>query len=174
MGSFPIKLGSQPYTFYKFLKCLLAPNNCFAKYCINRRYIAFNQNANKTFPNFKTKCVVSFYFEQAFQPSNFYKFLGWFGNSNNGFTTGLNIKTYCLKEKWDIKGKTYLGRLPRDACSDRGHRALPQLDPPLDQLAPGRGSRVDKVAQELLSPLPLASLSPVPSSSSSPHRVTKP
>ena len=49
MGSFPIKLGSQPYTFYNFWKCLFAPNNCFANYCINRHCIDFIQNANKTF-----------------------------------------------------------------------------------------------------------------------------
>ena len=103
MGSFHIQLGSQPYTFDNFLKCLSAPNIWFAKYYLNRHHFAFIQNAFKTFPNFKTKCVVRFYFEQAFQPSNFYKFLGWFGTSNNGFTTGLNIKNIPFKREKDWK-----------------------------------------------------------------------
>ena len=61
MGSFPIKLGNQPYTFDSFLKCLSAPNIWFAKCYFNVHHLAFIQNAFKTFPNFKTKCMVSFY-----------------------------------------------------------------------------------------------------------------
>ena len=63
MGSFPIKLGNQPYTFDNFLKCLSAPNIWFAKYYLNSHHFAFIQNAFKTLPNFKTNCVVSFYFQ---------------------------------------------------------------------------------------------------------------
>ena len=63
MERFPIKLGNQPYTFDHFMKWLSTPNNCFAKYYLNRHHLAFNQNAFKGFPKFKTNCVVRCYFE---------------------------------------------------------------------------------------------------------------
>ena len=53
MESFPIKLGNQQYTLDHFLKWLSTPNNCFAKYYLNRHHLAFNQMHLKVFRNSK-------------------------------------------------------------------------------------------------------------------------
>ena len=49
-------------------------------------YIAFNQNANKTFPKFKTNGMLSLYTSQAFQQVQIYIFLNSFGALIKYFT----------------------------------------------------------------------------------------
>jgi hypothetical protein len=49
MGSFTIQLGSQPYIFDNFLKCLSATNICFAKYYLNGHHLPLFKMLSKLF-----------------------------------------------------------------------------------------------------------------------------
>ena len=55
----------------------------------NRHSLAFIQNEFEIISKLQTKVMVSFYFEQAFQPYNFHIFLIGFGALNNVFTASM-------------------------------------------------------------------------------------
>ena len=80
-----MKIGTQPYAIDYFSKINKCSNYLICNCSINRYYVAYNQNANKTFIKLKKNYVVSLYIEEAFQPYAFLIFLKFLGSSINIF-----------------------------------------------------------------------------------------
>ena len=59
MVGYYISQASHPYLVHNFLNFIFATINCFTNCSINRHYIAFNQNANKTFQKLQTNTMLS-------------------------------------------------------------------------------------------------------------------